>query len=303
MVHQGDPAGLFRKPEVATRRFLEEYGFSSKMVDRFFVPFLAGIFLERELATSSRYFQFLFRMFAYGDAAVPENGMEMLPRQFAVRLKSGTLETNTRVSAIRRNGNAFVLDAGKKASCAARQTVLAVDDGQVGSLLGQQSGRSRPSKELVQWNRTTTFYYAADRTPVEGPLLVLNGDGPAAGPVNHAVVLSQASERYAPPGMHLIAANVVGRAPQSGPQIEQLEREARAQLERWFGADVARWTVVGGYPIAHALPLCPHAEWQQSNPRLTDGVYGCGDYREMPSIQGALASGRRAAEAVLRHLS
>ena len=121
--------------------------------------------------------------------------------------------------------------------------------------------------------------------------------------MNNAVVLSQASERYAPPGMHLIAANVVGRAPQSVVQIEQLERDARGQLQRWFGADVVRWAVVGGYPIVHALPLCTHAEWQQSSPRLAEGVYVCGDYRETPSIQGALASGRRAAESVLHHAS
>ncbi len=303
LVKKGEPAELFKKPEMATRRFLEEYGFSSKIVDRFFTPFLAGVFLERELATSSRYFQFIFRMFAYGDAAVPENGMEMLPRQLAVRLRSRTLETNARVSSIRRNGNEFVLDAEKKASYRARQIVLAVDDERVRSLLNNQNGRNRPAEDLVQWNRSTTFYYAAERTPIDGPLLVLNGDGPAAGPVNHVIVLSQVSERYAPPGAHLIAANVVGRAPQSGPQIEQLERDARAQLERWFGADVTRWSVMGGYPIVHALPLCLHAEWQQSSPRLMEGVYACGDYRETPSIQGALASGRRAAEAVLRHSS
>jgi phytoene dehydrogenase-like protein len=303
LVRQGEPADLFKKPEMTTRQFLEEYGFSSKIVDRFFSPFLAGIFLERELASSSRYFQFLFRMFAYGDAAVPENGMEMLPRQLAVRLRSGALETHVRVSAIRRNGNGFALDVGKQSSYSARQVVLAVDDAQLRSLLGSQNSRNRLTGDLVQWNRTTTFYYAADRTPIDGPLLVLNGDGPAAGPVNSAMVLSQVSERYAPPGMHLIAANVVGRAPQSGLQIEQLERDARAQLERWFGADVKRWTVVGGYPIVHALPHCARAEWQQSNPRLMDGVYVCGDYRETPSIQGALASGRRAAESVLRHSS
>jgi len=303
LVKHDEPADLFKKPEMTTRQFLEEYGFSSKIVDRFFAPFLAGVFLERELATSSRYFQFLFRMFAYGDAAVPENGMETLPRQLAVRLKSGTLETNVRVSAIRRNGNGFALDAGKKASCAARRVVLAVEDEQCRTLLSSQNGHKLPTSNLLQWNRTTTFYYAAARTPIDGPLLVLNGDGPAAGPVNHAMVLSQASERYAPPGMHLIAANVVGRAPQSDSQIEQLERNTRAQLERWFGADVTRWTVVGGYPIVHALPLCAHAEWQQSNPRLMEGVYVCGDYRETPSIQGALASGRRAAESVLHHSS
>ena len=83
---------LFRKRETPTRQFLEEYGFSAKMIDRFFTLFLAGVFLERELATSSRYFQFLFRMFAFSDAAVPENGMEMLPRQLAVRLRAGTLK-------------------------------------------------------------------------------------------------------------------------------------------------------------------------------------------------------------------
>jgi phytoene dehydrogenase-like protein len=303
LVKRGEPADLFKKPEMATCRFLEEYGFSSKIVDRFFTPFLAGVCLERELATSSRYFQFLFRMFAYGDAAVPENGMEMLPRQLAVRLRSGTLEINTRVSSIRRNGNGYVLDAGKKGCFESRQIVLGVDDKQVRSFLGNQNERSWPAKDLVQWNRTTTFYYAADRTPIDGAVLVLNGEGLAAGPVNHAIVLSQASERYAPPGAHLIAASVVGRAPQSGAQIEQLERDARTQLGRWFGANVARWSIVGGYPIAHALPLCAHAEWEQSNPRVMEGVYVCGDYREMPSIQGALASGRRAAEAVLRHCS
>ena len=300
-VGQGAPADLFRKPELTTRRFLEEYGFSSKMMDRFFSPFLAGIFLEHELTTSSRYFQFLFRMLAYGDAAVPENGMEMLPRQLAVRLKSGTLRTNARVSALRRNTKGFVLDVVNEESCTAREIVVAVDDRQARFLLDSQKGRNRPLKDQVQWNRTTTFYYAADRTPIEGPLLVLNGDGPTAGPVNNAMVLSQASERYAPPGMHLIAANVVGRAPQSGSQIELLERDARTQLQRWFGADARRWAVIGGYPIVHALPLCTHAEWQQRNPRPAEGVYLCGDYMDTPSIQGALASGRRAAQSVLSH--
>ena len=302
-VRKGEPSSLFRKPETTTRQFLEQYGFSPKIIDRFFTPFYAGIFLERELVTSSRFFEFLFRMFASGDAAVPENGMEMLPRQLAVRLQSDTLETNVCISGIRRNGDWFVLEAGKGRSYQARQVVLATDETRARSLTGPLVGRSRFGREPVQWNRTTTFYYAAERPPVEGPILVLNADGPNAGPVNHAVVISQASERYAPPGAHLVAASVVGRAPQSGPQIEQLERETREHLQRWFGQDVARWGVVGGYPIVQALPLCRHVEWQQSPPRVAESIYLCGDYRESPSTQGALASGRRAAEAVLRQTS
>ena len=99
------------------------------MIDRFFAPFLGGAFLERELATSSRYFQFLFRMFAFSDAAVPENGMEMLPRQLAVRLRAGTLETSARVTALRRDGPNFIVETEKKASYPASQVVLAMDDG------------------------------------------------------------------------------------------------------------------------------------------------------------------------------
>ncbi|MGY8691015.1 MAG: FAD-dependent oxidoreductase, partial [Verrucomicrobiales bacterium] len=50
----------------ATGAFLREYGFSEPMIDGFFRPFYGGIFLERELRTSSRMFQFTFRMFAEG---------------------------------------------------------------------------------------------------------------------------------------------------------------------------------------------------------------------------------------------
>jgi predicted NAD/FAD-dependent oxidoreductase len=35
---------------------------------------------------------------------------------------------------------------------------------------------------------------------------------------------------------------------------------------------------------------------------LGDGVFVCGDHRDTPSIQGAMASGRRTARAVLREL-
>jgi hypothetical protein len=126
--------------------------------------------------------------------------------------------------------------------------VFATDEARARSLLGTLVSRSRFGREPVQWNRTTTFYYAAERAPVEEPILVLNGEGVNAGQVNNAVVISQASERYAPAGAHLVAASVLSRAPQSERRMEQLERETREQLQRWFGQDVARWAVVGGYP-------------------------------------------------------
>ncbi|HEX6773003.1 MAG TPA: NAD(P)/FAD-dependent oxidoreductase [Acidobacteriaceae bacterium] len=298
-VGRGAPADLFRPPELPTRQFLEKYGFSPKITDRFFLPLISAFFLEQELVTSSRYFQFLFRMLAFSDAAIPENGMESLPRQLAVRLRKGSIHTGVRVTALRREGRGFVLEAANGSRYPAVQVVLAVDAEQAARLLGKRRFANSP----VQWNRGTTFYYAAHRAPIAGPMIALNGEGSAAGPVNSAVVISQASERYAPPGAHLIAANIVGRAPQSALQIEQLERETHAHLRLWFGADVTGWTVCAGYPIVHAVPLCTRAEWQRGNSREAEGVYVCGDDRDLPSIQGALAAGRRAAELVLRHCS
>jgi protoporphyrinogen oxidase len=300
-VKKGTVADLFTRDESTTREHLVAYGFSPLMIERFFEPFFSGIFLERELVTSSRFFEFLFRMFSFSDAAVPENGMEMIPRQLAVRLRADTLQVNTQVVRLRRERNGFVVDTRDGKQVSAKNVVLALPDPQVRQLLDGISGRAKLGKDQ-QWNRTTTFYYSSHRTPIADPIIILNGEGPKAGPLNNAVVMSQVSASYAPAGAHLISASVVGQAPEAQSSMEKLESEVREQLTKWFGLDVARWEVIGGYPIAQALPLCRSALWQQAAVRLSDGVFVCGDYREMPSTQGALASGQRAAEAALRQL-
>ena len=300
-VGKGTVADLFTRDEATTREYLVSYGFSPAMIERFFEPFFAGVFLEKQLVTSSRFFEFLFRMFATSDAVVPEQGIEMLPRQLAVRLRAESMVVNARVTRIRRERAGFTVETGSGASFAARTLVLALPDPQVRGLLDGISGRAKLAKD-VQWNRTTTFYYSSHRTPVADPILMLNGEGTKAGPVNNAAVMSRVSSAYAPPGAHLVAASVVGQAPEAQASMEKLESEVRQHLEKWFGPDVSRWEVLAGYPIAQALPLCRSALWLQSATRLSDGVYVCGDYRELPSTQGALASGVRAAEAALRQL-
>ena len=84
----------------------------------------------------------------------------------------------------------------------------------------------------------------------------------------------------------------------------RLDRAVRLHLRKWFGPAVDSWKMLGAYTLARALPQQRHAEWEQAPVRVggTGGVYMCGDYRETASIQGALASGRRAAEAVIKDL-
>jgi len=97
-------------------------------------------------------------------------------------------------------------------------------------------------------------------------------------------------------------ASVVGEAPHDQAGILRLEQLVRSHLGKWFGDAVLAWRMLKAYPLVYALPQQRHAEWEQNAVRLaaTGGIYMCGDYRETASIQGALASGRRAAEAVTR---
>jgi phytoene dehydrogenase-like protein len=293
-VQRGTFEEIFARPERTTREYLNSISFSPAIIDRFFEPFFAGIFLERELVTSSRFFEFLFRMFSVGDTVVPAKGMEQIPLQLASRLRAGTLQTGARVSKVTRGPQSFAVEIEGQPNLEARAVVLAVAGNEGNALLGGVGGWSVP--EVRAWNQTTAFCYAAEQVPVNEPIILLNGEGRAAGPVNNVAVMSAVSSAYAPPGAHLVVASVVGGAP--------AEHEVRVHLRKWFGPVVDSWRLLRTYPIPHALPQQKHAEWEQAPVRLggSGGVYMCGDYRETASIQGSLASGRRAAEAVVQDL-
>jgi predicted NAD/FAD-dependent oxidoreductase len=76
-----------------------------------------------------------------------------------------------------------------------------------------------------------------------------------------------------------------------------------AQLRGWFGGTVARWTHLATVEVRHALPRYPVGAPAAASPRLAPGLYACGDHREHPSLNGALHSGRRAADAVVADLA
>jgi phytoene dehydrogenase-like protein len=140
------------------------------------------------------------------------------------------------------------------------------------------------------------MYFAAEKPPLDEPILLLGAAGD--GPVNNLCVPSVVAPAYAPPGAALISASVTGI-----PAISdaELERQIRTQLGGWFGSAVERWEHVRTYRIAGALPVM-EPRWTPGPDRpiqVRPGLYVCGDHRENPSIQGAMASGRRAAERVL----
>ncbi len=275
---------IYARRETTAGAFLRERGFSDAIIERFFRPFLAGVFFDPTLSVSSRAFEFCFRAFAAGDTAVPAAGMGAIPAQLAAALPADTVRTNARVTALGEGG--VTLESGERVP--ARAVVVATDGASTARLLGD---------EPVPGTRSTTcLYFAADAPPVDEPILVLDATG--RGPVNSLVVPTLLSRDYAPAGDSLIAVNVLG-TPAQGDAA--LEGAVRAQLRDWFGDAVDRWRHLKTFRILDALPLQtpPVDNPRYFESRRADWLYVCGEYRNAPTINWALYSGRRAAEAVV----
>ena len=279
--------GIFKRPECSTKDALVSRGFSEEFIHRFFRPFLGGILLDGELKSSSRMFEFVFKMLSEGDTAVPAGGMGAIPAQLASHLPADSIRLNTHAESL--HENELMLQGGE--SIRARAIVVAADGPSAAHLVGEAEPASRS---------VSCFYFSTDEPPVPHPMLVLNGDG--AGPVNNFAVTSQVAPSYAPPGKSLVSVSVLGTQQLTD---QQLGGFIIAQMKNWFGPIASSWHYLKSYRIPHAQPQqFPGAlEPPQRPVRVRPGVYLCGDHRDNASINGAMFSGRRAAEAVLADLS
>ena len=280
---------LFRLPERTTLAALRDSaGFSDGMIDAFFRPFLGGVFLERELTTSNRFLYFVFRMFGAGPVSLPSGGIGAIPKQLADRLPYGSVRLGSEVTAATKGS---VTVSGKEPQPFDAVVVACGADAAKG--FGVADSHPAPAK----WHGTTSLYYSAAAAPVREPILMLNGDGPAAGPVNSVCVPSRVSPSYASGGRELISVSVLG----DGGDPGTLEKRVRAQLTDWYGVPATRWEHLKTTHIEKALPAYepPTTPPQDVPVSLPDGRFVCGDWRADPSLNGAMASGRRAAEAVL----
>ena len=275
-VRQPHPAELLRRDDMSTREALVEAGFSERMIDRFFRPLFGGIQLDPSLSTSRRMFDVIFRMLADGDSAVPATGMQAIPDQLATKLPAGSIELGVRVTSVSTVGVAT--DQG---SIDASAVVVACEGPAAAALLDLPD---------VASNAAGAVWFAADAPPSDDRLVFLDGLG---GPVLNAAIMTNVAPGYAPPGRHLVVAALPGM---SEGDLETIARDA---LRTWWGSQVDGWDVVNVNRIAHGQP----GRGVPLHPKLpvcvSDGLYVCGDHRDTGSIQGALYSGRRCAEAIL----
>ncbi|MFD1947829.1 FAD-dependent oxidoreductase [Nocardioides aestuarii] len=258
---------------------LRARGMGDGLLDKVLRPFLSGVLAEEELSSSQRMVSMLLRSFARGTPSVPALGMQAMPDQLASRLAPGTIHLGCCVSQVR-SGHVDTADG----TIAAPAVVVAVG-GEAALDLGVPGARTRP---------LTTWWYAADEPPT--PKALLHVDAERRGPLANTVVMTNAADSYSTDGRALVGATAVGAV---GDQQE----EARRHAGLLYGADSRRWQWLRTDVIEHALPAHPAGQPLAQEVDLGDGLYVCGDHRDTPSIQGALVSGRRAADAVAGRLA
>jgi phytoene dehydrogenase-like protein len=280
----GSLQDLYIRPETTTLQVLRNLGFSENMIDRFFKPFIGGVFFDTNLGVSSRMFEFGFRMFSMGDTALPFGGMGAIPEQIASRLPKGTVRTEARVESIQEDG--VTLKSGEKIK--AQAVVLATEGPEAARLLGD--------KEKSGSRSVTCLYFETNEPPLSEPLLVLNGEG--KGPINSLCCPSSVAPSYAPKGKSLVSVTIIGN-PDSDDH--QLESAVRTQLTEWFGPGVNGWGYLRTYRIFHALPMQvpPVSDPTSRSHQIRSGLFVCGEYHNVASIQWAMVSGRQAAETIM----
>lgn len=272
----------------STSSVVQKYDLSPSVANHFLKPLLAGITLDKSLSSSGKLAAMAMKMMLEGPVSIPARGIGTIPSQLASLLPREVIRLNSSVESI--GPNRITLHTGTQVK--AKIVLIATDPWSAARLLGTQV--PPPGKEVA------CIYYVSKKPPVEEPVIVLNGNG--TGPINHLAVLSNVSPRYAPKGYSLISITVLEEELKKAGN--QLESAVKDQLIDWYGQDVNDWRHLHAYRVRNAHPAAyPLKVWQGGTGlKVREGVYACGDYLELPSLNHAMLSGRKAAEQIIKEV-
>jgi phytoene dehydrogenase-like protein len=265
-------------PDVPWGEALDHAGVRGRLRTGVLEPFLAGVLAEDGQESSRLFVDLLIRTFVRGTPALPSRGMQALPEQLAGRLPDGVVQLGCPALEIRSSGVRTA--AGEVRG---RAVVVAADGLRSAELTGLPAPRMRG---------LTTYYHHIAESPATRAMLHV--DGERRGPVVNTAVVSDVAPSYCTRGA-LVATTVLG-----AHEDDRTERAMLAQLAYIYRVDTSEWNRVAVYSIPAALPaMTPPLDLRQPVD-LGNGLFVCGDHRDTASIQGAIVSGRRTADAVQR---
>ncbi|MFP5080065.1 NAD(P)/FAD-dependent oxidoreductase [Pedobacter sp. JCM 36344] len=275
---------IFSTTETTTIAYLENQGFSEKIISQFFRPFMTGIFLEDRLSTSSRMFEFVFKMFSEGNAAIPAAGMGQIPLQLAEGLSPNDILFRKRVTGV----EGGIVSADDGTSYQADFVLIATEESAIPFPF---------EKRAANYHSVTNMYFTSDKRPFEMPLIALNAMPGRL--VNNIAVMNQISPAYSKSGDSLISLSLIGDHSQKDQT--KLQSSAIDELKFWF-PEAVYWKHLKTYHIDYALPNDDKVTNNLKTMRLNPQCFVCGDHLMNGSINAAMKSGRLAAEAIINEM-
>jgi len=236
-------------------------------------PFLQGVFLTDPKNVDARYGQSIIKSFVTGSIGVPRKGVAELSKALAARVRSITYG----VQADSLEGKVIKTSAG---DFNAATVIVATDATTATQLLGLA--------EVPRMAGCITWYHAVTNNPSGNGRLVV--DGQNRGPIINSIVMSDISSSYAPRGQHLVSTTT---------DLGATESDVRRHLAVMWGMSTHDWQLIAKYEIPAALPIQNVGRALTQTVKVSENVFVVGDHRAVPSQQGALFSGRLAAELIL----
>lgn len=264
---QGDVPAIDGNKQT-TQELIESYSFSDRFKNEFLNPFFQGVFLQEKLTQPASLFFYYLQQFLYGNAAIPASGMQAIPDQMASHLPAEKVKLNQEIIDI--SAKSITLKSGEIIEGDA--VILAVDLPIAAKILGLQTPETLASK---------TVYFSAKKTEKEPALLRLVGEQHLL----HFTCLTDVNPELAPKGKALYSATSLQGSS---------EKEVKEALEKQLPG--IKLSLIDSFDIPHSLQK---VEAYETVKNAANGIVLAGDYLEFPSLQGALFSGRKAAEEIL----
>lgn len=272
---------IFAENSVSTLQYLKNYGFSDLVIHNFFKPFFRGIFLEKNLSTSSRMFEFIFKMFASGNAAIPAKGMGEIPKMLHNQLLRTEVFYNKPVKQL--EGKKIHFQDGEMLE--ADRIIVAT---QPDRIIPQLQGQFLPAQKVIN------LYFYLQKSFLKRPMIgLLASEGNL---INNLVFMSDVSPDYAPEGKSLLSITVL----ESSLDEKSLIKSVQSELEKISGIKSENFKFLKSYFIDYALPNLEDMRYSIASTecKIMDDIFLAGDYLLNGSINAAMTSGRIAAEAV-----
>jgi protoporphyrinogen oxidase len=267
---------IFSTPTEKTSTYLTKFGFSKNMISDFFKPFFSGIFLETKLETSSRMFEFVYKMFGEGYATIPKSGMEAIPKQLLKQLKKTTFKYNTKVAEV--NEGEIVLEDQTKIKSHF-------------TLIATQASRLLPNlnKQSISWKSCVNFYFETDKRTIKKPLIGLIAKQSSL--VNNIFYTTSIATKTRAK-KELLSVTVIDT---QNLKEEALLQQVKKELKELCGIDVGQ--LIKQYTIPMALPNLANLthELDPIDTQVGNTLFVAGDTLLNASLNAAFIAGEMAA--------